>query len=96
MSSSARAEVAEGGPLRAAVRYALPLSPTSSMTMLVSLAASSGRLEVECSVDWHESHRVLKVRGAVMMRVWGGGGGVVRGLMWRWSAACSGTRCGDE
>ncbi len=53
-------EVVERGPLRAAVRIVRRFGE-SSLTQVMSLRAGSRRLDFATTVDWHESHRLLKV-----------------------------------
>ncbi len=53
--------VIERGPLRAAVAFEYDLSPSSTLTQVVSLTALSPRLDFSTEVEWHERHRFLKV-----------------------------------
>jgi alpha-mannosidase len=53
--------VTEQGPLRASIEYEYELSPDSRLKQTVSLTAISPRLDFACHVDWHESHKMLKV-----------------------------------
>lgn len=48
-------------PLQAAIIFERKLSDKSSMKQTVRLNAASRRLEFHCQVDWHESHKLLKV-----------------------------------
>ena len=54
-------QIIEGGPLRASVLFRLPISPTSSIQLTVSLTSIDKRVDFELTVDWNESRRVLKV-----------------------------------
>jgi alpha-mannosidase len=54
-------EVVVDGPLRAEIAFERRLGDRSSMRQVVRLDAGSGRLEFHTTVDWHESHRLLKV-----------------------------------
>jgi alpha-mannosidase len=48
-------------PLRAEVRFERELGEASLMTQTVRLDAGSRRLELHTTVDWYESHTLLKV-----------------------------------
>jgi alpha-mannosidase len=56
------------GPLRAGVRYERRFGSASRMVQTVTLDAGARRLEFACDVDWHESHRVLKVAFPLAVR----------------------------
>lgn len=60
--------VIEAGPLRVAVEFAYQLSPTSSLVQTVSLTALSPRLDFTTEVEWHESHKFLKVEFPLALR----------------------------
>jgi alpha-mannosidase len=62
------ARVIEAGPLRAAVEFTYALSPVSTLSQIVSLTAVSRRLDFLTDVDWHESHRFLKVEFPLQVR----------------------------
>jgi alpha-mannosidase len=53
--------VVEAGPLRASVTFEYALSAESSLKQTVSLTAISPRLDFDNEVEWHESHKFLKV-----------------------------------
>jgi alpha-mannosidase len=54
-------EVMREDSLRVELRYERDLGQGSTMTQVVRLDAGSRRLEVDCEVDWHASHTLLKV-----------------------------------
>lgn len=56
------------GPLRAGVRFERQVGEHSRMVQTVRLDAGARRLEFACDVDWHESHRVLKVAFPLAVR----------------------------
>lgn len=60
-------EVLELGPLRAAVRFIRRFGD-SRISQVMSLTAGSPRLEFRTEVEWHESHRFLKVSFPVAVR----------------------------
>lgn len=62
------ARTLEAGPLRAAVEFTYRLSPTSTLTQIVSLTAISPRLDFDTRVEWHESHKFLKVEFPLALR----------------------------
>ncbi len=62
------AAIVEGGPLRAAVAFEYKLSPFSALRQVVSLTALANHLEFSTEVDWHETHRFLKVEFPVSVR----------------------------
>jgi alpha-mannosidase len=53
--------VRSAGPLRAEVVFERSVGDASRLTQVVRLDATSGRLEFRTTVDWHESHALLKV-----------------------------------
>lgn len=61
-------KVVERGPLRVCVEVKKQISAKSHMTVLISLSAISPRLDFECDVEWHESHKFLKVEFPVQIR----------------------------
>lgn len=54
--------------LRAQVEFQRSLGEKSSMRQIVRLDANARRLEFHCDVDWHESHKLLKVAFPVNAR----------------------------
>jgi alpha-mannosidase len=54
-------EVLTETPLRAEIAFERPLGAASRMRQVVRLDAASGRVEFHTTVDWHESHTLLKV-----------------------------------
>lgn len=48
-------------PLRAEVRFERAIGEASRMTQVVRLDAGARRVEFHTTVDWHESHKLLKV-----------------------------------
>jgi alpha-mannosidase len=60
-------EVIERGPARAAVRVTRRHG-ASTMAQTIALQAGSRRIDVHISVDWRESHRLLKVAFPVAVR----------------------------
>lgn len=62
------ARVVEAGPLRVAVEFAYQLSPISTLLQTVSLTAVSPRLDFATEVEWHESHKFLKVEFPLALR----------------------------
>lgn len=57
--------IVESGPLRAMLQIKHASPP---ITLLVSLAVSSKRLEFDVEVDWHERHKFLKVEFPLRVR----------------------------
>ena len=53
--------VVSDSPLRAEVAFDRKIGEASSLRQVVRLAAGARRLEFHTTVDWHESHRLLKV-----------------------------------
>ncbi len=53
--------VAASGPLVAQLKLTRPISVKSSLTQTISLRRGSRRIDFETTVDWQESHRLLKV-----------------------------------
>jgi alpha-mannosidase len=54
-------EVVTATPLRAEIAFERPLGASSRMRQIVRLDAGARRLELHTTVDWHESHTLLKV-----------------------------------
>jgi alpha-mannosidase len=54
-------EVVTATPLRAEIAFERPLGEASRLRQVVRLDAGSRRLEFHTTVDWHESHTLLKV-----------------------------------
>ncbi|XP_045117159.1 alpha-mannosidase 2C1-like isoform X2 [Portunus trituberculatus] len=54
-------EVVQSGPLVVRLKWALKISEVSSITQEIELSAVSPYLVFRCKVDWHESHKFLKV-----------------------------------
>lgn len=52
-------EIVESGPIRASVRITKSWR-SSTLTQIIRLHAHSSRLDFETTVDWHESHTLLK------------------------------------
>jgi alpha-mannosidase len=53
--------IVEQGPLRVGVEFNYKLGEHSQMKQYVTLDAVSSRLEFNCSVEWHENRKFLKV-----------------------------------
>jgi alpha-mannosidase len=54
-------EIVTATPLRAEIAFERPLGEASRVRQVVRLDAGSRRLEFHTTVDWHESHTLLKV-----------------------------------
>ncbi|KAJ2082492.1 Glycoside hydrolase, 38 vacuolar alpha mannosidase [Coemansia sp. RSA 988] len=52
--------IADEGPLVASVCVEVVISEQSKLRQWISLSATSPRLDFDCDVDWHESHKCLK------------------------------------
>ncbi|KAJ2853823.1 Glycoside hydrolase, 38 vacuolar alpha mannosidase [Coemansia erecta] len=52
--------IIDEGPLLASIAIEIPVGKSSKMKQYVSLSAVSLRLDFDCDVDWHESHKCLK------------------------------------
>lgn len=63
-----RARLVERGPLRAAVEFEYELTPHCAIKQTVSLTALSPRLDFANAVEWHESHKFLKVEFPLNLR----------------------------
>ena len=62
------AEIIESGPLRAAITFEFAISAGSVMRQAISLDALAAQLDFACDVDWHESHKFLKVEFPLNVR----------------------------
>jgi len=60
--------VLERGPLRASLEISVKISGLSNLRQIVSLGALSPRLDFSCEVDWHETHKFLKVEFPLNIR----------------------------
>jgi len=60
-------EVAEEGPVRAAIRVQRQFGQ-SKLTQTIILWADSRRVDFETEVDWHESHKLLKAAFPLAVR----------------------------
>jgi alpha-mannosidase len=49
------------GPLVAELKLTRPLSAQSQLTQIIRLRRNSRRIDFETTVEWHESHKLLKV-----------------------------------
>jgi len=56
-----RHEVVNDSPLRAEIAFERPLGERSRIRQVVRLDAGARRVEIHSTVDWHESHVLLKV-----------------------------------
>jgi len=61
-------KIIETNSLRVSLEISLPLSSTSKLTQIVSLSGISPRLDFSCEIDWHESHKFLKVEFPLNIR----------------------------
>ncbi len=61
-------QVVERGPLRAAIEITRSIGRASRLTQRFVLAAGSPRLDIQTRVEWHESHRLLRVLFPVAVR----------------------------
>ncbi|KAJ1960607.1 Glycoside hydrolase, 38 vacuolar alpha mannosidase [Dipsacomyces acuminosporus] len=53
--------IVDEGPLVGSVCVEVPISSKSTLKQWISLSATSPRLDFDCDVEWHESHKCLKV-----------------------------------
>ncbi|KAJ1736353.1 Glycoside hydrolase, 38 vacuolar alpha mannosidase [Coemansia sp. Benny D160-2] len=53
--------VVDEGPLVASVSFEVAIGKQSTLRQVVSLSATSPRLDFACDVDWHENHKCLRV-----------------------------------
>lgn len=60
LCESASMKLVSNGPLQASIEISRKLN-NSSMTQIVSLRRNSRRVDFQTIVDWHESHKLLKV-----------------------------------
>lgn len=67
-SGAHRARVVEQGPLRASIEFEYELTHKCSLMQTVSLTALSARLDLINEVEWHESHKILKVEFPLNLR----------------------------
>jgi len=56
------------GPVRSEVEFRYTVGAASTIRQVVRLDANSPRVEFHCEVDWHESHKFLKVAFPVNVR----------------------------
>jgi alpha-mannosidase len=68
VSGATSVRVIEQGPLRASIEFQYEISPSSSLTQVVSLTAVSPRLDFACQADWYEKHKFLKVEFPLNVR----------------------------
>ncbi|MBD0329223.1 MAG: alpha-mannosidase [Thermoleophilia bacterium] len=61
-------EVVIASPLRAEIAFDRPVGERSRMRQVVRLDADSRRLEFHATVDWHETHRLLKACFPIAVR----------------------------
>ncbi|KAI3640540.1 hypothetical protein MIR68_001418 [Amoeboaphelidium protococcarum] len=61
-------QIIENGPLRVAFTVAHPLTGKSQLKQKVSLTCNSARIDFDTEVEWHESHKVLKVQFPVNVK----------------------------
>eukprot|EP01102_Stenamoeba_stenopodia_P009334 TRINITY_DN2753_c0_g1_i1.p1 TRINITY_DN2753_c0_g1~~TRINITY_DN2753_c0_g1_i1.p1 ORF type:complete len:910 (-),score=210.70 TRINITY_DN2753_c0_g1_i1:94-2823(-) len=61
VESKRKIQILETGPLRATIQIEFALSDKSSIKQIVSLTSLSKSLSFDCEVDWHETHKFLKV-----------------------------------
>lgn len=66
--SASRLRILESGPVRVALEAAVEFSSHSQLQFVASLDAVSARLDFRCSVDWHETHKFLKVEFPLNLR----------------------------
>ena len=65
---AARLEIAEDGPLAAAIAFERAIGSASRARQVVRLTAGARRLDCSLEVDWQESHRMLKVAFPLAVR----------------------------
>ncbi|HEU5055698.1 MAG TPA: glycoside hydrolase family 38 C-terminal domain-containing protein, partial [Kofleriaceae bacterium] len=65
---AARLEIAEDGPLAAAVAFERAIGAGSRARQVVRLTAGARRVDCSLDVDWQESHRMLKVAFPLAVR----------------------------
>lgn len=54
-------ELVSAGPLKAAIRMTRPLGEKSTLSQVVSLTADGVRIDFDTTVEWQETHKMLKV-----------------------------------
>ena len=59
--SDAEVKVVESGPVRATVKVVSRYN-NSTLTQYFTLYSNSKKIEVRASVDWHEKHKMLKIK----------------------------------
>ncbi len=64
----AHAHKVSSSALRVEVQFEYKIGTASTMTQVIRLEAESHRLEFHCTVDWHESHKILKVMFPINVR----------------------------
>ena len=65
---AARFEIAEDGPLAAAVAFERAVGAASHARQVVRLTAGARRVDCSLEIDWQESHRMLKVAFPLAVR----------------------------
>jgi len=68
VGSAESVKIIEEGPLRASIEISYQLSPNSRLRQRIVLTAVSPRLDFQTHVDWHESHKFLKVEFPIDVR----------------------------
>ena len=61
MTTDTAPKILEEGPIRVAIQFEIPISEQSSITQTIRLTSESSALEFDTTVEWHESHKFLKV-----------------------------------
>ena len=61
LPAAASLTLESGGPLVAELKLSRKLSEKSSLTQIIRLRRGSRRIDFETTVDWQESHKMLKV-----------------------------------
>lgn len=67
VDSLVSSEVVENGPYRAAIRLEWRYE-NSTIVQIVALERGSARLDIDCMVDWHEHHTLLKAAFPLAVR----------------------------
>ena len=65
---AARLEIAEDGPLAAAIAFERAIGAGSRARQVIRLTAGARRVDCSLDIDWQESHRMLKVAFPVAVR----------------------------
>ena len=65
---ASRLEIAEEGPLAAAISFDRAIGAGSTARQLIRLTAGARRVDCSLDVDWQESHRMLKVAFPLAVR----------------------------